>query len=128
MVSELVGTYEAVSDADVLMKPGGKVIGSCPACGSEVTEGRKGWFCKNKACRFALWKNSRFFEALGKQMDSVTAEKLLKDGRVYLKNCRSKKTGNMYNTTVLLTTDEEGRAVFKLEFDPKGGKKRNGRK
>ena len=128
MVSDLVGTYEAVTDADVLMKPGGKVIGSCPACGSEVTEGRKGWFCKNKACRFALWKNSRFFEALGKQMDSVTAEKLLKDGRVYLKNCRSKKTVNMYNTTVLLTTDEEGRAVFKLEFDPKGGKKRNGRK
>ena len=38
MVSGLVSHYEAVKDADVLMKPKGRVVGVCPACGSKVTE------------------------------------------------------------------------------------------
>lgn len=42
MVSGLVKTYEAVKGAGVLMQPKRKVIGSCPACGSDVCETAKG--------------------------------------------------------------------------------------
>ena len=120
MVSGLVKTYEAVKSADVLMQPERKVIGSCPACGSDVCETAKGWFCRDKNCKFALWKENRFFQTLGKQMTEELARQLLNQGKARLTHCYSKKSGRYYDTTVHVETGEDGAAAFKLEF---GGKK-----
>ena len=120
MVSGLVKTYEAVKGADVLMQPERKVIGSCPACGSDVCEMAKGWFCRDKSCKFALWKENRFFQTLGKQMTEELARQLVNQGKARLTHCYSKKSGRYYDTTVLVETGEDGTAAFKLEF---GGKK-----
>ena len=120
MVSGLVKTYEAVKGADVLMQPERKVIGSCPACGSDVCETAKGWFCRDKGCRFALWKENRFFQTLGKQMTEELAKQLVNQGKARLTHCYSKKSNRYYDTTVHVETGEDGAAAFKLEF---GGKK-----
>ena len=120
MVSGLVKTYEAVKGADVLMQPERKVIGSCPACGSDVCETAKGWFCKDKSCKFALWKENRFFQTLGKQMTEELAKQLVNQGKAWLTHCYSRKSGRYYDTTVHVETGEDGAAAFKLEF---GGKK-----
>ena len=120
MVSGLVKTYEAVKGADVLMQPERKTIGSCPACGSDVCETAKGWFCRDKSCKFALWKENRFFQTLGKQMTEELARQLLNQGKARLTHCYSKKSGRYYDTTVHVETGEDGAAAFKLEF---GGKK-----
>ena len=55
-------------------------------------------------------------------MTKQTAIKLLTDGKVALKGCKSKKTGNTYHTTVIMTVDENQRAVFKLNFEKGAGK------
>ena len=120
MVSGLVKTYEAVKGADVLMQPERKVIGSCPACGSDVCETAKGWFCRDRGCKFALWKENRFFQTLGKQMTEELAKQLVNQGKARLTHCYSKKSGRYYDTTVHVETGEDGAAAFKLEF---GGKK-----
>ena len=120
MISGLVKNYEAVKGADVLMKQERKVIGKCPACGSDVQESAKGWFCSDKSCRFALWKENRFFQKLGKQMTEDLAKKLLNKGKVRLTHCYSQKSGRYYDTTLCLKTGEDGAASFKLEF---GGEK-----
>ena len=120
MVSGLVKTYEAVKGADVLMQPECKVIGSCPACGSDVCETAKGWFCRDKSCKFALWKENRFFQTLGKQMTEELAKQLVNQGKARLTHCYSKKSNRYYDTTVHVETGEDGAAAFKLEF---GGKK-----
>ena len=120
MVSGLVKTYEAVKGADVLMQPERKVIGSCPACGSDVCETAKGWFCRDRGCKFALWKENRFFQTLGKQMTEKLAKQLVNQGKARLTHCYSKKSGRYYDTTVHVETGEDGAAAFKLEF---GGKK-----
>ena len=120
MVSGLVKTYEAVKGANVLMQPERKTIGSCPACGSDVCETTKGWFCRDKSCKFALWKENRFFQTLGKQMTEELARQLLNQGKARLTHCYSKKSGRYYDTTVHVETGEDGAAAFKLEF---GGKK-----
>ncbi len=120
MVSGLVKTYEAVKGANVLMQPERKTIGSCPACGSDVCETAKGWFCRDKNCKFALWKENRFFQTLGKQMTEELARQLLNQGKARLIHCYSKKSGRYYDTTVHVETGEDGAAAFKLEF---GGKK-----
>ena len=120
MVSGLVKTYEAVKGADVLMQPERKVIGSCPACGSDVCETAKGWFCRDKSCKFALWKKNRFFQTLGKQMTEELAKQLVNQGKARLIHCYSRKSNRYYDTTVHVETGEDGAAAFKLEF---GGKK-----
>ena len=120
MVSGLVKTYEAVKGADVLMQPERKVIGSCPACGSDVCETAKGWFCRDKNCKFALWKENRFFQTLGKQMTEELAKQLVNQGKARLTHCYSRKSNRYYDTTVYVETGEDGAVAFKLEF---GGKK-----
>ena len=117
MISSLVTTTEAAKGANALMK--NKIIGVCPNCGANVVEREKGWFCENRECRFVLWKDNAFLKRLGKRMDAHVADKLLRDGRVRLKDCRSAK-GKTYNATVLLGTEPDGRSKFSLEFENGG--------
>ena len=114
MISSLVTTTEAAKGANALMK--NKIIGVCPNCGKPVVEREKGWFCENRECRFVLWKDNAFFKRLGKRLDAHVADKLLRDGRVRLKDCKSAK-GKTYNATVLLGTEPDGRSKFSLEFE-----------
>ena len=93
-----------------------KVIGACPNCGTNVVEREKGWFCENRECRFALWKDNAYFKRLGKHLDGRVVDKLLRDGRVRLKDCKSAK-GKTYNATVLLGTEADGRSKFSLKFE-----------
>ena len=117
MISSLVTTTEAAKGANALMK--NKIIGICPNCGANVVEREKGWFCENRECRFVLWKDNAFLKRLGKRMDAHVADKLLRDGRVRLKDCKSAK-GKTYNATVLLGTEPDGRSKFSLEFENGG--------
>ena len=114
MISSLVTTTEAAKGANALMK--NKIIGICPNCGANVVEREKGWFCENRECRFVLWKDNAFLKRLGKRMDAHVADKLLRDGRVRLKDCKSAK-GKTYNATVLLSCEADGRSKFSLEFE-----------
>lgn len=121
LVRELVDTYEIVQDAEVLMKPVYAPLGKCPACGSDVIEKSKGFFCENKECKFALWKDNRFFDSLSKKLTKQVAEQLLSKGKANLKKCRSVKTGKTYDTTVVLSVSDNGSAQFTLDFS-KGAK------
>jgi DNA topoisomerase-3 len=119
-VQGLVDTYEAVQDAGVMAQPNHNrirdSIGKCPACGSSVTEKSKGFFCSNRGCRFALWKENRYFDSIGKKMTKQIAEELLSTGKVNLRKCRSRKSGKTYDATLLLDTDDKGQATFRMEF------------
>ena len=117
MISSLVMTTEAAKGANALMK--NKIIGICPNCGANVVEREKGWFCESNPCRFVLWKDNAFFKRLGKRLDAHVADKLLRDGRVRLKDCKSAK-GKTYNATVLLSCEADGRSKFSLEFENGG--------
>ena len=117
MITELVKNTEMKKGVNALMK--NKIIGICPNCGANVVEREKGWFCENRECRFVLWKDNAFLKRLGKRMDAHVADKLLRDGRVCLKDCRSAK-GKTYNATVLLGTEPDGRSKFSLEFENGG--------
>lgn len=121
MVRDLVDTYEIVPDAEVLMKPVYAPLGKCPHCGADVIEKSKGFFCANKDCKFALWKDNRFFDSLSKKLTKQVAEQLLSRGRAKLKKCRSVKTGKTYDTTVVLSVSDNGTPQFTLDFS-KGAK------
>ena len=123
MLRDLVGTYQVIKGTEYLFSPPREVVGRCPRCGGEVAEMQKGFFCQNEACRFAIWKNNKWWAAKKKQPTKAVVAALLKDGRARLTGCYSEKTGKTYDAIVVL--EDDGQYVsFKLEFDrQKGGKR-----
>ena len=122
MISDLVKNYQIVPDAEILMpKQKSQEIGKCPVCGNNVIEGAKGWFCVNRSCPFALWKQNRYFDSIGKKLTASVAKKLLVNGKVRMKGCKSAKTGKTFDAVLILETDTDGKARFRLDFE--GGKK-----
>lgn len=119
MVSDLVRDSKRVDSAETLLPQKGAVVGNCPACGADVLDRPKGYFCSNKECRFALWKNNRYFDSIGKKLTSAIAGKLIMDGRVKLKGCKSAKTGKSFDATLVLSTGEDGQTQFSMEFEKK---------
>ena len=120
MMKNLVNQYANTPSAPAKATSGAPVVGACPHCGSEVTEREKGFFCSSRECRFVIWKDNAFFNRLGKRPTRQMVDKLLRDGRARLKDCKSQRTGKTYNASVLLNTEADGRAKFSLEFDGGG--------
>lgn len=118
-VEEEVRAAKPAPDAERLFPAWKNVIGICPHCGSPVVETERGYFCDQRACRFALWKDNRYFASLGKSLTLEMAMALITDGRVPLRDLRSRKTGKTYDATVLLTMDEQGNVRYSLAFPPK---------
>ena len=116
LVTELVETYQPVSGWDVLFPSEKERVGPCPRCGGAVTEGKKGFFCENPDCRFALWKDSRFFTAKKKTLSKTIASSLLNNEKARLKGCWSERTGKTYDATIVLEDNGE-KSNYKLLFD-----------
>ena len=123
MIAGLIQNYEVIRDSEVLMSKESNAVGKCPVCGSSVEEKVKAFFCSNRSCKFALWKNNRYFESIGKSMTSATAQKLLGSGKIKLKGCKSAKTGNTFDATVYMSVSDDGKTQFTMEFD-NGGKRK----
>lgn len=101
-----------------------EAVGVCPRCGAPVYEGKKGFFCDNRECSFALWKDNRFFSSKKKSITKSVAAALLKEGRVSMSGLYSEKTGKTYDAEVILD-DTGGKYVnFKLEFPVKKGRRK----
>ena len=115
MLRELFQSYQPVPGAGVLFAPERTVIGKCPRCGANVIEAQKGYLCENRSCRFALWKDSKFFQAKRIAFTADMATALLRDGKVKLIGCVSEKTGKRYDAIAMLR-DDGTKATFELEF------------
>ncbi len=94
----------------------GETVGKCPRCGGNVNEGKKGFFCDNRACSFALWRENRFFSIKKKELSRPIAEALLKDGRVSMTGLYSEKTGKTYDAVIVLDDTGDKYVNFKMEF------------
>ena len=123
MLQELVRTYQVIKGTEYLFTPPREVVGKCPRCGGDVAELQKGFFCQNEGCKFAIWKNNKWWELKRKQPTKAIVTALLKDGRAHVTGLYSEKTGKTYDATVVLEDDGKY-ANFKLAFDrQKGGKR-----
>ena len=124
-VAEEVRNAAPAPDAQSRFVPWKNVVGVCPRCGSPVVETDKGFFCDRRDCHLAIWKNNRFFTALGMELTRDMALTLLKSGRILLDNLRSQKSGKLYSAEVALALDEQGNVQYRLEF-PQNRRKQAG--
>ena len=120
MTAGLVKTYSAISeDKAKLFTPQREAIGTCPRCGATVYEGKKNYYCSDRACSFVMWKNDLFFQQRKKTFTKAIAAALLKDGKVKIKGMYSTKTGKTFDGVVLLA-DTGGKYVnFRVEQNRK---------
>ena len=98
-----------------------EVIGKCPVCGSDIFEGKQNFYCSNRQCDFALWKENRFLGSMQKNLDKKMARELLDKACTHVKGLYSKKKDMKFDADLLLTL-EDGKPRFHLEF-PKKKKK-----
>ena len=102
------------------LKAGGEVpidddreaVGVCPICGNKVVENSKGYGCVNyrNGCKFAIWKDDRFFKDIHKEVTKPMAEKLLRD-----KYCLVKLIEQEQEVVKILQMGiRNGRAVYRL--------------
>lgn len=98
-----------------------EVIGKCPVCGCDVFEGKQNFYCSNRQCDFALWKENRFLGSMEKNLDKKMARELLDKACTHVKGLYSKKKDMKFDADLLLTL-ENGKPRFHLEF-PKKKKK-----
>ena len=98
-----------------------EVIGKCSVCGCDVFEGKQNFYCSNRQCDFALWKENRFLGSMEKNLDKKMARELLDKACTHVKGLYSKKKDMKFDADLLLTL-EDGKPRFHLEF-PKKKKK-----
>jgi len=114
MTQGLVDAHPAPDEAYIALfaKPS---MGNCPRCRTAVHERKKGFLCSNRGCKFALWRDDRFFAAKRKTITTQIATALLTEGRVFIPDLYSERTGKTYSTTIVM--DDTGKYVnFKLDF------------
>ncbi len=102
-------------------KPQKEEIGKCPKCQSPVHESDKNFYCSNRECSFALWKENKFFESQGKKITKTIAKSFLNKGEVLVKGLKSQKTGKEYDALIKVDFNDKY-PKFSLEF-PKTNKK-----
>ena len=119
LMQELVARYQGISEEKKEQFQGkakGEVIGKCPRCGADVREGKVNFYCSDRNCAFALWKNDKFLASQGKKMDKAAAKKFLSKGKIHYKDLVSRKTGRQYEATVEMVDPGEGNVQFNLIF------------
>ena len=92
-----------------------ELIGKCPVCGSDIFEGKRNFYCSNRQCDFALWKDNRFLEGMEKKLDKKMAKELLDKACTHVKGLYSKKKDAKFDADLLMTL-ENGKPKFHLEF------------
>ncbi|MEG0469050.1 MAG: DNA topoisomerase, partial [Longicatena sp.] len=97
---------------DVPIDDSREAIGLCPVCGNKIVENSKGFGCVNyrNGCKFALWKEDRFFLDIDKEITKPMAEKLLQDKYCLVKIMEEEQEV----VKVLQLGVRNGRAVYRL--------------
>lgn len=75
-----------------------EVIGICPECGNNILECERSFYCADykNGCKWSLWKDNKYFAALGKKVTKTFVRELLNDGYGQVNGLKS-KNGNKYN-------------------------------
>ena len=107
MVTDICKNYVISPDADKLFPSGREVIGTCPRCGSNVTESQLGFFCENAKCRFGLWRDNRYLDSKHILLDKEIASELLKNGRCRIPKVYSEKNDSYYAASLIMTDNGE---------------------
>jgi len=122
--STISGNKTVLEDKKHLVTPrtgasSGEILGKCPRCGNGVVENKATFSCLNRDCKFAIWKDSKFFTAKKKKLTKDITIALINEGRIFMSGLHSEKTGKTYNATIILNSGGEGFPTYTMEYEKK---------
>lgn len=123
LITMILNGCDSVPESDRQRFRSTDSIGTCPVCGSLMFESQKNFYCSDKDCNFALWKENRYLESMRTKIDKRMAAELLKNGRVFCRNLYSEKKKKTFEAELVLQI-KDGRANFGLEFPKINHKKK----
>ncbi len=97
------------SQEEDLNREAEEILGNCPLCGKAVKENSKSFYCSGykEGCRWSVWKNDKYFAALGKKITKTLVKKLLENGQVQVKDLKS-RSGSKYSITLRYIKNDKG--------------------
>lgn len=97
------------SQEEDLNREAEEILGNCPLCGKAVKENSKSFYCSGykEGCRWSVWKNDKYFAALGKKITKTLVKKLLENGQVQVKDLKS-RSGSNYSITLKYVINDKG--------------------
>lgn len=97
------------SQEEDLNREAEEILGNCPLCGKAVKENSKSFYCSGykEGCRWSVWKNDKYFAALGKKITKTLVKKLLENGQVQVKDLKS-RSGSNYSITLRYIKNDKG--------------------
>ena len=104
---EIQGVFDVAKNVETNIGVVGEHIGTCPLCGKEIMNGRKGYYCSGykDGCKFTIWKY------ICKKAISVSnAKALLSSGKTGKITGFTSKNDKLFDAALKL--DENGRVVF----------------
>lgn len=117
-VDEIKNDQAIVSTVKVNLEKGQESVGKCPICGHDVIENEKAFGCINwkNGCKYTIWKNDKYINALGKEVTRPMVELLLKNGKVGFRNLKSKKGTTFAAYLKYVKNNETGYFNWEMEF------------
>ena len=104
---EIQAVFDIAKDVETNIGVVGEHIGTCPLCGKEIMNGRKGYYCSGykDGCSFTIWKY------ICKKAISVSnAKALLSNGKTGKISGFTSKNDKLFDAALKL--DESGKVVF----------------
>lgn len=98
---------------------GEKTNMKCPRCGKMIESSPKVYSCSDKNCGWALWKDNKYFNAIGYKLTDARAKELITKGKLLAKGLTS-KAGKKYDAYIVLG-DNGKYPTFSMEFPNKIG-------
>jgi len=99
-------SYTSNGKSDALCK--------CSHCASDVFENSKAYSCSG--CNAVIFKDERYFNAIGKKMTKTIAKKLFTARQVHFDDLKSKRTGKTYSANIIADFSENGDIKYSMKF------------
>ena len=81
-----------------------------------IEENSKGFFCGNRVCGFALWKNNAFLKSGGKTLTADMVQDILQNGYTVAKGLKS-RNGKTYSAMLMLEQDDNNKPRLRAVFN-----------
>jgi DNA topoisomerase III len=107
----------AKTDSSIIGHSGTDTGLKCPRCGKPIIESQKAYACSDSNCGWIIWKDNKYFKAIGYNMTQARAKELIEKGKVLAKGLTSKK-GSKYDAYIKLKDDGQ-HVGFEMEFPEK---------
>lgn len=93
-------------------------IGKCPICGKPIYENKNAFSCSGykEGCKFALWKDNKYFSVRGKSITKANAKGLLSSKHRCLVTGMKKKDGSGTYDAYFNMSIKSGYPNFEMEF------------